>query len=111
MKDTIGSHIRLLRQKEYKTQGEIAKMLGISTPAFSKIETDITDVNLSRLKQIADLFGVEPASLLTPGQIDESSRRENEVLTEKLAASQQYCAELQAKLIAAYEMLDQLKAV
>ena len=39
--------------------------LGISIPAFSKIETGVTDVNLSRLEQIANIYEVSVVQLLT----------------------------------------------
>ncbi len=37
----IGKNIRQLRQKNGWSQGEVAKRLSISIPAFSKIETGI----------------------------------------------------------------------
>ncbi|RZL30334.1 MAG: XRE family transcriptional regulator, partial [Pedobacter sp.] len=54
----IGSNIRQLRQKNGWSQGDVAQRLKISIPAFSKIETGITDINISRLEQIANLFDV-----------------------------------------------------
>ena len=55
---TLGKKIRLLRHQRSWSQEDVAKQLDISIPAFSKIETGITDVNLSRLEQIATLFGM-----------------------------------------------------
>ena len=54
--NTLGKKIRLLRHQKGWSQEDVAKRLDISIPAFSKIETGITDVNLSRLNQIAKLF-------------------------------------------------------
>ena len=62
---SIGKKIKGLRQQKGWSQGDVAEMLGISVPAFSKIETDITDLNMSRLKQIAAVFEVELIWLLS----------------------------------------------
>jgi transcriptional regulator with XRE-family HTH domain len=43
---TLGKKIRLLRHQKGWSQEEVAKRLDISIPAFSKIETGITDINL-----------------------------------------------------------------
>ena len=40
----------------------------MSTPAFSKIETGVTDLNLSRLEQFADLFEISIIELIDYGQ-------------------------------------------
>jgi transcriptional regulator with XRE-family HTH domain len=65
----VGRDIRTLRQKEQWSQGEVAKRLDISIPAFSKIETGITDINLSRLDQISRLFNVSIMEILCkPGE-------------------------------------------
>jgi transcriptional regulator with XRE-family HTH domain len=55
---TAGKKLRLLRNRKDWNQEDIAKKLGMSTPAYSKVETGITDINLSRLEQIADIFGL-----------------------------------------------------
>jgi transcriptional regulator with XRE-family HTH domain len=44
--NTIGKNIRTLRQKHGWSQGQVASRLHISIPAFSKIETGITDINI-----------------------------------------------------------------
>jgi len=64
MENTLGNKIRALRQMHYKKQAALEEKLGISIPAYSKIETGRTDINYSRLLQIADLFQIPPAYLL-----------------------------------------------
>lgn len=86
---TIGQKIRQLRLKERKNQGYCAKILGLSTPAFSKIEAGITDINIARLVQISELFGVTPASFF-----DSSEETGSELNRQKELVN-----ELQAKLI------------
>lgn len=60
----IGKNIRTLRQKHGLSQSQVAARLEISIPAFSKIETGITDINISRLNQIATLFEVRTYDIL-----------------------------------------------
>jgi transcriptional regulator with XRE-family HTH domain len=44
--NSVGNNIRTLRHQRGWSQEDIATRLGISIPAFSKIETGVTDVNL-----------------------------------------------------------------
>ncbi|HWW38178.1 helix-turn-helix transcriptional regulator [Pedobacter sp.] len=55
---TISKNIKFLRLKMGWRQREVVELLKISIPAFSKIETGVTDVNINRLRQIADLFKI-----------------------------------------------------
>ncbi|QQL50673.1 helix-turn-helix domain-containing protein [Mucilaginibacter ginkgonis] len=61
----IGKNIRVLRRNRNWSQDDVASRLGISVPAFSKIETGVTDINLSRLEQIAQIFEVGVPHLIT----------------------------------------------
>jgi len=60
----IGKKIKNLRHKINWSQGEVAVQMNISIPAFSKIENGITDINIKRLNQIANLLGVSAHELL-----------------------------------------------
>jgi transcriptional regulator with XRE-family HTH domain len=71
--NTLGKKIRLLRHQRSWSQEDVAKQLDISIPAFSKIETGITDVNLSRLEQVSALFGLTVVQLLTFTSVMSSS--------------------------------------
>jgi transcriptional regulator with XRE-family HTH domain len=106
---TTAMRIRQLRLKKLKVQAEVAKALGISVPAYSKIENGIIQVNIPRLFQIAGYFGVSAQSLVCDEAIQESLVLDNERLNQRLAASQAYTVELQEKLIASLELLDALK--
>ena len=55
---SVGKNIRTLRHQRGWSQEDVAHRLGISIPAFSKIETGVTDINLSRLEQIANIYEV-----------------------------------------------------
>jgi transcriptional regulator with XRE-family HTH domain len=103
----IGKNIRRLRQKKGWSQSQVAAQLNISVPAFSKIETGITDINISRLTQIANLFGITAAGIL---QEDESiapaaNAGELQKLREKLQEREEELSGLQKRLIGIYEEL------
>ncbi|PST82131.1 transcriptional regulator [Pedobacter yulinensis] len=101
--NTIGKNIRQLRQKQGWSQGEVAKRLNISIPAFSKIETGITDVNLSRLSQIANLFDVSVVSIIDTNGENNSNLDEIKNLKELLTSRELEIIKLQKKVIDLYE--------
>ncbi|HTD99843.1 MAG TPA: helix-turn-helix transcriptional regulator [Mucilaginibacter sp.] len=100
----VGKSIKDLRAKHEWSQETVAQRLSISIPAFSKIETGVTDVNLSRLEQIAHIFEVDVASLF----IEDKNNRPIPVpvydrIQKKLADSEAEIVELQRKIIKLYE--------
>ena len=110
MDNTIGNKIKRLRQKYYKNQAEIAEKLGISVAAYSKIETGITDINYSRLLQIADLFQI-PATTLLPNENFEITnlKIDRDELKARVADLRSELTKLQSKLIDVYEENEVLK--
>lgn len=105
--NTLGKKIRLLRHQKGWSQEDVAKRLDISIPAFSKIETGITDVNLSRLNQISKLFELSLVQLLATSESDEDKEKINIVndLSQKLQVREVEVIELQKKVIDLYEQL------
>lgn len=103
--NSIGKNIRQLRQKNGWSQGEVAKKLKISIPAFSKIETGITDINISRLDQIAKLFDVSTLQIISKDteNLHSGSFTEVNVLREKIAFQEDEIIGLQKKVIELYE--------
>ena len=105
---TVGKNIRAVRHQNNWSQEEVANKLGISIPAFSKIETGITDINLSRLQQIADIFEMSLVTLLS---FDEDHTEYTSAdLTDarkKLEECEEEIVELQRKVIGLYEELRQ----
>lgn len=63
---SVGENIRALRNEKGWSQEHVAGLLGISIPAYSKIENAVTDINLSRLEQIAALFEIDILNLFAP---------------------------------------------
>ncbi|HEY8781489.1 MAG TPA: helix-turn-helix transcriptional regulator [Mucilaginibacter sp.] len=104
---TLGKKIRLLRHQKGWSQEDVAKRLDISIPAFSKIETGITDINLSRLEQIAILFEMSVVQLLTfsDGEHDQKSVSELETINKKLMDRETEVIDLQKKVIELFEEL------
>lgn len=104
---TLGKKIRLLRHQKSWSQEDVAKRLEISIPAFSKIETGITDVNISRLEQISKLFDISVVQLLTFNDTEgqEQYNSEMEELTQKLHEREIELMDLQKKIIELYEEL------
>ncbi|MEO8794006.1 MAG: helix-turn-helix transcriptional regulator [Daejeonella sp.] len=109
---TLGKKIRLLRHQKGWSQEDVAKRLDISIPAFSKIETGITDVNLSRLEQISTLFEMSVVQLLTFNDTEEQEKytSELEVLTKKVQEREVEVIDLQKKVIELYEELRRSKS-
>jgi transcriptional regulator with XRE-family HTH domain len=104
---TLGKKIRLLRHQKGWSQEDVAKRLDISIPAFSKIETGITDINLSRLEQISNLFEMSVVQLLTFNDLESDQKfvNELEVVSKKLTDRETEIIDLQKKVIELFEEL------
>jgi transcriptional regulator with XRE-family HTH domain len=61
----INEKIKLIRSLKSWTQEQFADKLGITTHAYAKMERGETDVNFSRLQQIADIMEMDLLQLLT----------------------------------------------
>ncbi|MGE9516166.1 MAG: helix-turn-helix domain-containing protein [Solitalea-like symbiont of Acarus siro] len=97
----IGKIIRNMRQKRGLSQQQIASKLGITAPAFSKIESGLTDVNFSRLTQIAQVFNVTVIELICYERKidDDMDVEELGRLKVELAKNKAEIIDLQKKLI------------
>jgi transcriptional regulator with XRE-family HTH domain len=103
---SVGKSIRILRHQHGWSQEDIANRLGISIPAFSKIETGVTDVNLSRLEQIANIYEVSVVQLLTvDSEQAEAVPSHLNLIQKKLTDRETEIANLQRKVIELYEEL------
>lgn len=110
---TLGKKIRLLRHQKGWSQEDVAKRLDISIPAFSKIETGITDINLSRLEQISKLFEMTVVQLLTYNDTEQQEKyiSELETMTKKLQERETEVIDLQKKIISLFEELRRTKVL
>ncbi|MEN8221583.1 MAG: helix-turn-helix transcriptional regulator [Pseudomonadota bacterium] len=59
----LSKKLKFIRSYRCWTQENVAEKLGISTYAYAKIERGGTDVNFSRLKQIAQVMGIDLSQL------------------------------------------------
>ncbi|MEO6729227.1 MAG: helix-turn-helix transcriptional regulator [Candidatus Dojkabacteria bacterium] len=107
----LGKKIRLLRHQKGWSQEDVSKQLDISIPAFSKIETGITDINLSRLEQISALFDMSIVQLLTYNDPEQEIKNATdlEVATKKIQEREVEVIDLQKKVIELYEELRSVK--
>jgi transcriptional regulator with XRE-family HTH domain len=60
----LSDKIKIIRSYKNWTQEDVAEKLGISTNSYAKIERGETDVNFSRLQQIANVMEIELSHLL-----------------------------------------------
>jgi len=103
---SVGRNIRTLRHQRSWSQEDIANRLGISIPAFSKIETGVTDINLSRLEQIADIYEVNVVNLLAlDAEATELPVSNLSIAQKKITDRETEIANLQRKVILLYEEL------
>ena len=103
---SVGKNIRTLRHKNGWSQEDVANRLGISIPAFSKIETGVTDINLSRLEQIANIYDINVVNLLAlDAEAIEPQNSSLNVAQKKIVDRETEIASLQRKVILLYEEL------
>lgn len=103
----IGAQIRSVREDRKMAQGKVAKQLGISVPALSKIENGVTDLNISRLAQIASLFNISMVELISQDikMAPSNLLAQLEQLRGAIAAKDEEIQSLQKKVINLYEKL------
>jgi len=65
-----GQNIKAIRELKNYTQDYVAGQLQVSVPTYSNIETGKTEVTLSRLQQIAEVFEVYFQQILNLNRID-----------------------------------------
>lgn len=104
----IGANIKQLRLAQAKGQTEVANALKISVAALSKIENGQTDINISRLAQIAKYFEVSVSSIISNEVTTSVSQNAVEEITElkqQLLDKDAEVMKLQKKVIDLYDKL------
>jgi transcriptional regulator with XRE-family HTH domain len=109
MTQNIGNKLKALRLTHCLSQKIIADQLGISVPAYSKIETGLTDISFSKVKQIADIYGVTLIDLLKIGE-KESRNEQYPDLKRQLDELTLKYNEQQKKMIQLYEIIRNQRA-
>jgi transcriptional regulator with XRE-family HTH domain len=103
--NAIGENIKKSRIELGLSQAQAAKMLQISTPAFCKIETGQTDLNISRLLQISKVFKVTVDRLLNGTVRKAGSSEEIDSLKAELLIKDEELNKLRKKIIDLYDKL------
>ncbi|MES2810532.1 MAG: helix-turn-helix transcriptional regulator [Bacteroidota bacterium] len=107
---TIGKNIRTFRHQHGWSQEDVANRLGISIPAFSKIETGVTDINLSRLEQIANIYEIDVVQILALDAEEVEQQPSNlSIMQKRLTDREAEIVNLQRKVILLYEELRNTK--
>lgn len=99
--------IKMLRHREAYIQEDVAKLMDVSVPAYSKMETGVTDLNFSRIEQIAAIYKLTVVQLLDP-DYDPFKKDDAMLLSalkEKLSKKDEQLSGLQTQLIALYKKL------
>jgi transcriptional regulator with XRE-family HTH domain len=60
--------IRFLRESKDWSQEDVAKKLNMSVSGYSKIERGETKIVVSKLKKIAEIFGIDVMELMSLGE-------------------------------------------
>jgi len=104
--NSIGERIKQSRMALGLSQADAAKMLDISTPAFCKIEKNQTDLNISRLLQIAKTFKVSVMQLISgPNGEELNSSADLDALKQQLIEKEEEVNKLRKKVIDLYDKL------
>ncbi|WP_316848495.1 helix-turn-helix transcriptional regulator [Pedobacter psychrodurus] len=102
---SIGDRIKQSRLALGLSQADAAKKLNISTPAFCKIETGQTDVNISRLLQISKTFKVSVVQLINGQSVTTDSSEQLDALKKELMEKEEEINKLRKKVIDLYDKL------
>lgn len=102
---SIGDRIKQSRLALGLSQADAAKKLNISTPAFCKIETGQTDLNISRLLQISKVFKVPVMQLIDDKAVVADSSVELAALKRELIEKEEEVNKLRKKVIDLYDKL------
>lgn len=104
----VGKNVKSLRLKNGWNQKLVAEKLKISIPAYSKIEACITDINLTRLGELATIFNTSAQELLsTSSEYVDALQVELNLCKNLLVEKENEVSKLQKKVI---ELFDELRS-
>jgi transcriptional regulator with XRE-family HTH domain len=64
---SVGESVRILRELQELSQGELSRLTGISQATISAIENDRVNLGVERAKVLARALRCHPAVLVFPG--------------------------------------------
>jgi transcriptional regulator with XRE-family HTH domain len=104
MNQPIGQKFKALRLTHCLSQKVIAENLGISVPAYSKIETGLTDISFTKVQQMAGIYNVSVIELLKIGEKDTKDGQYPDIKKQLDELTLKY-NEQQKKMIQLYEII------
>lgn len=75
----VAHNVMRMRIRRGWTQQQLARVMGVTQPRIAQIESASANVQIDTLDRLANVFGVEPARLLQPGQPSVTSREAQEL--------------------------------
>lgn len=60
----VNEKIKKIRELKDLSQEQVAEKLGLATSSYSKIERGVTNISLTRLEEIAQIFNINATDLL-----------------------------------------------
>lgn len=106
---SIGHKLKALRMTHSASQKVVADHLGMSVPAYSKIETGLTDISFSRVKLVADFFQISMVDLLKIGENYAKDEQYPDLKNQLTELTLKY-NDQQKKMIELYETIRSQKA-
>jgi transcriptional regulator with XRE-family HTH domain len=101
---TLGEKIKAIRVSKNLTQEDIAYELDMAIGSYSKIERNITDINFSRLEQIAKVFKISIVEIVSFGE-DNKLLKEREKLKVQLQDMEKELREKDKEIISLQKKL------
>ena len=101
---SIGHKLKALRTTHSVSQKVVADILGMSVPAYSKIETGLSDISFSRVKLVADFFQISMVDLLKIGESTLKDEQYPDLRNRLTELTNQY-NDQQKKMIELYETI------
>lgn len=104
MNFSIGNKLKAIRVTHSVSQKVVADRLGMSVPAYSKIENGLSDISFSRVKLVADFFEISLLDLLKIGE-NSSNEHQYPDLRNRLRELTNDYNDQQKKMIELYETI------
>ena len=110
MKQKLAERIRLARLTKGLSQQNMADELNLTVAAYSNIERGVSEVNLTRLSDIARILGTTPVDLLTDEPVvNDSGMIYNNTLNQQMLLLIQQMTMLQQQIEALQREVNALK--
>ena len=80
------SNIKMYRKEKNMTQDELARRMGYTDrSSIAKIENGTVDLPISKIVQLAEVFGVDPGELMGWVDVTEEEKKDNDIIANVVA--------------------------